>query len=332
MVLCINESSMMKTLLILTCFLLSTLADTHTLHYFYTVVTAQLNSSISSKTQFTAVGLLDGEQFLSYSSSSVKLSVKDWMKKTEAETYWRSEAQDMQSNQDNFNSIMSTVMTSFNHNEDVHTLQKFYGCELHDGGVSRGYDRFGFDGEDFISLDLSAKSWTTAKPQAEILKKKWDSHRCTLFRESYLKNECVDLLKKFTSQCRDTLERKVSPTASLFHKSSPSPGVVCHATGFFPKALNISWLKNGEDVYEDVELSETLPNQDGSFQKRSILKVSAEELQEHTYTCVIEHSSLEKEIVLEVPKDGGAFWIIAGVGVALVVIAAVVAGIMVWRK
>ncbi|KAI5085933.1 major histocompatibility complex class I UDA precursor, partial [Silurus meridionalis] len=45
-----------------------------------------------------------------------------------------------------------------------------------------------------------------------------------------------------------------SPTASLFHKSSPSPGVVCHATGFFPKALNISWLKNGEDMYEDVEL------------------------------------------------------------------------------
>ncbi|KAF7687780.1 hypothetical protein HF521_015008 [Silurus meridionalis] len=60
----------------------------------------------------------------------------------------------------------------------------------------------------------------------------------------------------------------------------------------------IFWKKDGEDVYEDVELRETLPNQDGSFQKRSILKVSAEELQKHTYTCVIEHSSLEKDLVL----------------------------------
>ncbi|KAF7687720.1 hypothetical protein HF521_014948 [Silurus meridionalis] len=54
-------------------------------------------------------------------------------------------------------------------------------------------------------------------------------------------------------------------------------------------------------AYEDVELREMLPNQDGSFQKRSILKVSAEKLQKHNYTCVIEHSSMEKEMVLEVP-------------------------------
>ncbi|GAA6090326.1 BOLA class I histocompatibility antigen, alpha chain BL3-7-like isoform X2, partial [Tachysurus ichikawai] len=76
-------------------------------------------------------------------------------------------------------------------------------------------------------------------------------------------------------------ERLSYCTASVFHKHSPSPEVVCHATGFFPKAVMISWRKDGEDVHEDVELRETLPNQDGSFQKRSILKVPAEELQKH---------------------------------------------------
>ncbi|KAK3520900.1 hypothetical protein QTP86_002458, partial [Hemibagrus guttatus] len=59
------------------------------------------------------------------------------------------------------------------------------------------------------------------------------------------------------------------PTASVFQKHSPYPEVVCHATGFFPKAVNISWRKDGEDLNEDVELRETLPNQDGSFQKHS---------------------------------------------------------------
>ncbi|KAK3538379.1 hypothetical protein QTP86_001406, partial [Hemibagrus guttatus] len=92
------------------------------------------------------------------------------------------------------------------------------------------------------------------------------------------------------------------PTASVIQKHSPSPEVVCHATAFFPKEVMISWRKDGEDVNEDVELRETLPNQDGSFQKRSILKVPAEELQKHTYTCVIQHSSLKEELVLEVPK------------------------------
>ncbi|KAG7318641.1 hypothetical protein KOW79_018396 [Hemibagrus wyckioides] len=112
-------------------------------------------------------------------------------------------------------------------------------------------------------------------------------------------------------------------------KRSPSPEVVCHATGFFPKEVNITWRKDGEDVNEDVELRETLPNQDGSFQKRSILKVPAEDLQKHTYTCVIQHSSLKEELVLEVPKGGGLMPIIVGVLVALVVL---VAGIMVWKK
>ncbi|KAI5609394.1 major histocompatibility complex class I UBA precursor, partial [Silurus asotus] len=132
------------------------------------------------------------------------------------------------------------------------------------------------------------------------------------------------------------------PETSLFQKEASSPEVVCDATGFYPKALNISWQKDGEDVHEDVEFRETLPNQDGSFQKRSILKVSAEELQKHTYTCVIEHSSLEKDLVLPVSErrilrgggsDGGLIGIIVGEVVALVaVVVAVVAGIVVWKK
>ncbi|KAF7687722.1 hypothetical protein HF521_014950 [Silurus meridionalis] len=101
----------------------------------------------------------------------------------------------------------------------------------------------------------------------------------------------------------------------------------------------ISWQKDGEDVHEDVEFRETLPNQDGSFQTRSILKVSAEELQKHTYTCVIEHSSLEKEMLVDLKgggsdggSDGGLIGIIVGIIVALVVLVAVVAGIVVWKK
>ncbi|KAI4893331.1 hypothetical protein NFI96_027821, partial [Prochilodus magdalenae] len=97
---------------------------------------------------------------------------------------------------------------------------------------------------------------------------------------------------------RSTLERKVPPEVSLFQKDSSSP-VVCHATGFYPKAVMISWQMNGEDLDEGVELRETVPNQDGTFQKRSILTVSPEELDRNQYTCVVQHAGLEKEIRLQ---------------------------------
>ncbi|KAF4074690.1 hypothetical protein AMELA_G00242180 [Ameiurus melas] len=110
--------------------------------------------------------------------------------------------------------------------------------------------------------------------------------------------EQMDLHHHFSQVLKVFNDTAVRPTASLFQKHSSSPEVVCHATGFFPKTLNITWRKDGEKLVQDVYLGETLPNQDGSFQKRSILTVSAEDLQTHNYTCVIQHSSLEEEIVL----------------------------------
>ncbi|KAF4074689.1 hypothetical protein AMELA_G00242170 [Ameiurus melas] len=139
---------------------------------------------------------------------------------------------------------------------------------------------------------------------------------------------------------KDFNHSEVRPEASVFQKHSSSPEVVCHATGFFPKTVNISWRKDGEELVQNVKLSKTLPNQDGTFQKRSILTVSAEDLQKHNYTCMIQHSSLEKEIVLHEEdirilnpgggSDGAMIGIIVGAVAVLLVV--VVAGIVVWKK
>ncbi|KAF7687712.1 hypothetical protein HF521_014940 [Silurus meridionalis] len=245
----------------------------------------------------------------------------------------------MEGHHDDFNNIFTKIKSLFNDSRG-HTLQRMYGCESDDGGITRRYDQYCFDGEDFISLDLENGTWIAVKPQALILKHDWESNKYTKFWKNFLEHDCIDLLKTFVNYGRETLKRKVRPETFLFQKESP-PEVVCDATGFFPKALNISWKKDGQDVHVDVDLRETLPNQDGSFQKRSILKVSAEELQKHTYTCVIEHSSLEKDLVLPVSErrilrdggsGGGLMGIIVGVVVALVVLVAVVAGIVVWKK
>ncbi|KAB5528242.1 hypothetical protein PHYPO_G00138060 [Pangasianodon hypophthalmus] len=223
-------------------------------------------------------------------------------------------------------------MQRFNQTKGVHTVQRMYGCELDDDDTTRGYTQYGYDGEDFVSFDLKTKTWIAAKPQAVITKNKWDPNAGNNdYWKNYLENTCIEWLKKYVSYGRETLERKVRPEASVLQKHSPSAEVVCHATGFFPKAVVISWQKDGEEVHENVELRETLPNQDGSFQKRSILTVPAEELQKHTYTCVIQHSSLEKELVLPV-RDGAPIAIIVAVVAALVALVAVVAGIVVWKK
>ncbi|KAG7318637.1 hypothetical protein KOW79_018392 [Hemibagrus wyckioides] len=328
-----DSSAVFKVLLFLTFSLHLASADTHSLQYLHTLITPGIN--------FTAVGLLDGEQCVSYDCKTKEMIPKiQWIQKISADEphYWNIQTLLVKNHQEHLHNIVDTVMRNLNQNEGVHTLQRMYSCELHDDSTTRGYDQYGYDGEDFISLDLNTGTWTADNDKAVIFIKQWDpTGDQAQYWKDYLKISCIDQLKKFVSYGRETLKKKDPPTASVFQKHSPSPEVVCHATGFFPKAVNITWRKDGEDVNEDVELRETLPNQDGSFQKRSILKVPAEDLQKHTYTCVIQHSSLKEELVLnvnkqQITKDGGSGGWKTGVVVPVVVVAVLVAGVFFWQK
>lgn len=70
---------------------------------------------------------------------------------------------------------------------------------------------------------------------------------------------------------------------------SSSVVVTCHATGFYPYGLIITWFRNGQEHYDDVDLGETLPNEDGTFQKTSSLYVSPDEWEKNQFTCEVEH-------------------------------------------
>uniref|UniRef100_A0A3B4BVT1 Ig-like domain-containing protein n=1 Tax=Pygocentrus nattereri TaxID=42514 RepID=A0A3B4BVT1_PYGNA len=289
-------TKIMKSLLFLALTINLASAASHSLHYIYTAVTPGMQFP-----EFTTVGVVDREQCDYYDSNISRVIPKaEWMKKIEADDpeYWNRNTQTLLSDQETFKANLNTLMQRFNHSDGFHTFQWMYGCELHDDGTRRGYMQYGYDGEDFISLDLNTETWIAANQKAVITKYNWEHVNWAAQVKTYLENSCTEWLNKYVNYGRSTLERKVSPEVSLFQKDSSSP-VVCLATSFFPKAVMISWQKDGEDLDEDVELRETLPNQDGTFQKRSVLTVSPEELKKNQYSCVIQHSGLEKEMVLQ---------------------------------
>ncbi|KAI4894155.1 hypothetical protein NFI96_004512, partial [Prochilodus magdalenae] len=244
--------------------------------------------------EYTVVGLVDGEQFVYYDSTIEKMIPKtEWMERNEGEEYWNRETEKQKNAREIFKADLDILMKRFDQTEGIHILQRRCGCELDDDGSIRGYFQFGYDGEDFLSLDLNNLTWTAAHQKAVSTKLKWEKAGDPNYRKQYLDNDCVDYLKKYVEYGRSALERRVRPEVSRFQKNSSS--VVCHATGFYPKAVTISWQKNGEDLDEGVDLRETLPNQDGTFQRRSNLTVSPEELDKNEYTCVIQHAGLKNE-------------------------------------
>ncbi|GAA6090151.1 H-2 class I histocompatibility antigen, alpha chain-like [Tachysurus ichikawai] len=151
---------------------LAAFTDTHSLQYLYTALTSGINVP-----EFTAVVLVDEEQFVYYDSNIRKMIPKTkWIKKFSADDpdYWNREIERMQNDQEDYKVDKASLMHRFNQTTGVHTLQRMCGCELDDSGTAGGYNQFGYDGVDFISLDLNTETWTVNNNKAEIFIKEWD--------------------------------------------------------------------------------------------------------------------------------------------------------------
>nr|BAD01522.1 MHC class I antigen [Ctenopharyngodon idella] len=299
-------------------------AGTHSLRYFYT-------SGDIDFPEFTAVGLVDDGQFMYFDSNIMKAVPKtEWMRQNVGADYWDIQNQNLIGAHQVFKDNIQIAKERFNQSKGVHSLQWMYGCELDDDGTKRGYMQYGYDGEDFLALDKSTLTWTAAVPQATITKKKLDSTGAEANSDNnYLDNICIEWLNKYVDYGKDTLMRKVSPQVSLLQKDPSSP-VTCHATGFYPSAVTISWQRNGHDHHEDVDLGELLPNEDGTFQKSSTIRVTPDERKNNEYSCVAEHQG---KTITEILKDDSFhIGIIVGVVVAVLLVVSGVVMFVVYQK
>ncbi|KAM4539279.1 major histocompatibility complex class I-related gene protein-like [Odontesthes bonariensis] len=269
-------------------------AFTHLLKYFYTA-----SSGVSGFPEYVSVGLVDDVQ-ISHCDSITNRNVpkQDWMTAATAEDpqYWESQTQTCVGHQQTFKANVQIAMQRFNQAEGVHIFQRMYGCEWDDetDQVRRGYDQFGYDGEDFILLDLQTETWIAPTPQAVITKHKWDRDRAVMAQEkNYLNQICPDWLKKYVNYGRSSLMRTELPSVSLLQKSASSP-VSCHATGFYPNRADLFWRKDGDEIHEGVVRGEVLPNNDGTFQMSADLDLSSVPTEEWMkYECLFQLSGAE---------------------------------------
>ncbi|MGH0160843.1 UNVERIFIED_CONTAM: hypothetical protein FKN15_056515 [Acipenser sinensis] len=179
-----------------------------------------------------------------------------------------------------------------------------YGCDLDDDGTKRGFEQFGYDGDDYISFDKDTLTWTAASQRAFTTKVKWDPNTArNQYKKGYQEQICIEWLQKYVQYGRETLERRVPPAVTLLQRKargSADTEVLCHVTGFFPRAVEVTWVRDGRDHLEErVQSGEVLPNQDGTFQLRKILTVSSQEQGRHSYSCQVDHVSLDQKIVKE---------------------------------
>nr|XP_040043825.1 H-2 class I histocompatibility antigen, Q9 alpha chain-like isoform X3 [Gasterosteus aculeatus aculeatus] len=277
-------------------------ALTHSMKYFYTG-----SSGVPNFPEFVSVGLVDEVEFVHYDSNTRRAEPRqDWMSRVTEDDpqFWKRETENFMGHQQVFKANIETAKQRFNQTGGVHINQWMVGCEWdNETNEVKGYYQFGYDGEDFISFDLQTERWIAPKQQAVITKRKLDQNRAKIAEDkNYLTHVCPEGLKKYLNYGRSSLMRTERPSVSLLQKTPSSP-VSCHATGFYPDRADLFWRKDGEQLHEDVDLGEILPNHDGTFQMRVDLKLSSVPAEDwRRYDCVFQLSGVDEDIVTKLDK------------------------------
>ncbi|XP_035286865.1 class I histocompatibility antigen, F10 alpha chain-like isoform X1 [Anguilla anguilla] len=273
-------------------------AASHSLKYIYTVVSGDNDSP-----EFIIMGFVNDEQFVQYDSNIRRMIPQtEWREISVDKQYWDNQTQKALYAHQIFKDNIGIAMQHFRSTQGVLILEWIVGCRWNDEtGDTGGIERYEYDGKYFLPDDM--KTWNFIPP-AQLLfisAVKWNPAELENDKQ-YQTQICIESLKTYVSYKR-MLERTVAPEVSLLQKDSSSPVVTCHVTGFYPRGITVTWQRNGEDLDVDVEQGATVPNEDGTFQTTSHLRVKPEDWKSQNYTCTVQHKSLKQDIVLPVREE-----------------------------
>ncbi|XP_036945561.1 class I histocompatibility antigen, F10 alpha chain-like isoform X2 [Acanthopagrus latus] len=205
----------------------------------------------------------------------------------------------------NFKAYINILTTLYNQTGGVHVLQEVNGIEWDDETDEvKGFSQLGYDREDFLALDPNTFTWNALRPEAVIAKPIWDASKVIReFYETALTQIYPEWLKWYVKYWRSVLLRTELPSVSLLQKTPSSP-VSCLATGFYPHRASLVWRKDGEELHEEVDHGEILPNHDGTFQMSVDLNLSSVTPEAWTrYDCVFQLAGVKEEIITRLEED-----------------------------
>ncbi|KAL8213510.1 UNVERIFIED_CONTAM: hypothetical protein K2H54_066366 [Gekko kuhli] len=188
----------------------------------------------------------------------------------------------------------------YNRSKGNQTLQVIFGCELSgDNRTTRGFVEYGYNGKDFLSLEHEMLTWTVMDMEAKPIKRKWEAEEGRLkFWKFFLEEICVEGLRTHLRYGEVALLKKEPPTVKVTRKAGQDglETLICWLSGFYPKEIEVTWMKDGEDQKPETLTGGVVPNADGTY--HTWLSIEVESVKRGRYVCHVEHDALQEPLDL----------------------------------
>ncbi|XP_036032185.1 H-2 class I histocompatibility antigen, Q10 alpha chain-like [Onychomys torridus] len=222
-----------------------------------------------------------------------------WVDQPEPE-YWGKRTQDILSLMDIYKDALKKMLYFYNENESgYHTLKILMACDVLPGGYYRdGKFQLIFDPNDVLMLAVSRSILLTFGIAATNLSHEWNRSDFAEQVKKLLECNCVQFLLPMLQYGKEILLRTDIPKIHVTHEVRGDGRITlrCWAMKFYHTEINITWQRDGSNQTVDMDVIETRPAGDGSFQKWAAVVVPSGEVQR--YSCHVYHKGLPEPITV----------------------------------
>ncbi|XP_005337098.3 hereditary hemochromatosis protein isoform X2 [Ictidomys tridecemlineatus] len=273
---------------------------------------------------FEALGYVDDQLFVSYNHESRRAEARaPWVQGRTSSQLWLQLSQSLKGWDHMFTVDFWTIMDNHNHSKESHTLQVMLGCEVQADNSTRGFWRYGYDGQDHLEFCPYTLDWRAAEPEAWPTKLEWEVHQIRAKQNKvYLQRDCPQQLRQLLELGRGILDQQVPPWVKVTRRvTSAVTTLRCRALNFYPQNISMRWLKDSQPLDAKVEPQDVLPSGDGTYQGWMALAVPPGEEQRHT--CQVGHPGLDQPLMATwAPSSPSALVIgvVSGTAVCILVV------------
>ncbi|XP_072113441.1 major histocompatibility complex class I-related gene protein-like [Mobula birostris] len=287
-------------------------AGSHSLMYYY------LQSiSIPEMPAFFRIGMLDDLQIDYYDSTLHEVEVKyQWIADGLSTDYWKEQKEIT----DRLHELLSTYLKQLSL-FGFSYIQALWGC-TQSGDTVNAILKINVPDIGEFSCDLNTLKCTGTGFLAMFNDQ---LSQLSFTGVTALKNNCTWYLQRAVQLGKEALERQVTPKAHVLTRrptATEGESLSCIITPFYPRAINATWLKNGQVVSEGYKVT-VLPNYNDTYWMELVIELQDNDM--NIYACHVEHSSLPEVMMVKggVGEPHGA-----GPMLGLMTVFAIIFGVM----